>query len=66
MDMLSVKLKRVVESYENGTYFFLPRVVLEITSDAVTKNQDGTYGLRFPRIVRIREDKYPSDCNTDT
>ena len=64
MDALSVKLKRIVESYDNGTYFFLPRIVLEITSDAVTKNQDGTYGLRFPRIIRIREDKYPSDCNT--
>ena len=64
MDVLSVKLKRIVESYDNGTYFFLPRIVLEITSDAVTKNQDGTYGLRFPRIIRIREDKYPSDCNT--
>lgn len=64
MDALSVKLKRIVEAYDNGTYSFLPRIVLEITSDAVTRNQDGTYGLRFPRIIRIREDKYPSDCNT--
>lgn len=64
MDMLSVKLKRIVESYDDGTYFFLPRMVLEITADAVTKNQDGTYGLRFPRILRLREDKYPSECNT--
>ena len=63
MNALSVKLKRIVDSYSNGTYFFLPRIVLEITSDAVTRNQDGTYGLRFPRIIRIREDKYPSDCN---
>jgi len=64
MDSLSVKLKRVVDSYNNGTYYFLPRMVLEITADAVTQNQDETYGLRFPRIVRIREDKYPNDCNT--
>lgn len=64
MDRLSVSLKRNVDSYSDGTYYVLPRTVLEITCDAVTRNQDGTYGLRFPRIVRIRDDKYPADCNT--
>ena len=64
MDNLSVILKRNVDAYSNGVYYFLPRKVLEITCDAVTLNQDGTYGLRFPRIVRIRDDKYPADCNT--
>ena len=64
MDSLSVILKRNVDTYSNGVYYFLPRKVLEITCDAVTLNQDGTYGLRFPRIVRIRDDKYPADCNT--
>ena len=64
MDSLSVILKRNVDAYSNGVYYFLPRKVLEITCDAITLNQDGTYGLRFPRIVRIRDDKYPADCNT--
>ena len=64
MDRLSVSLKRNVDSFSDGTYYVLPRTVLEITCDAVTRNQDGTYGLRFPRIVRIRDDKYPADCNT--
>jgi|TARA_R100001463_G_scaffold42066_10_gene88411 DNA ligase-1 len=64
MDELSVRLKRIVDSYTNNKYFFLPRVVLEVTCDAITKNKDGTYGMRFPRIVRIRDDKYPVDSNT--
>jgi DNA ligase-1 len=29
----------------------------EILADAVTRNQDGTYSLRFPRFFRFREDK---------
>jgi len=64
MDELSVRLKRIVDSYTNNKYFFLPRVVLEVTCDAITRNKDGTYGMRFPRIVRIRDDKNPVDSNT--
>lgn len=30
---------------------------VEILCDAVTKNKDGTYSLRFPRFVRFRDDK---------
>lgn len=30
---------------------------VEIMSDAITQNQDGTYSLRFPRFVRFRDDK---------
>jgi DNA ligase-1 len=29
----------------------------EVLADAVTKNQDGTYSLRFPRFIRFRDDK---------
>ena len=64
MDALSVKLKRIVDSYESNKYHFLPRIVLEVTCDVITRNKDGTYGMRFPRIVRIRDDKTPTDCNT--
>lgn len=31
--------------------------VVEILADAVSKNKDGTYSLRFPRFVRFRDDK---------
>ena len=64
MYSLDTQLKRIVDSFSGGTYYFLPRVVLEVTCDLLNKNQDGTYGMRFPRILRIRDDKYPTDCNT--
>jgi DNA ligase-1 len=59
---LTTLLKRVVDTYENGVFNFLPRIVLEVTADAVTYNDDGGYGLRFPRVLRIRDDKSPMDC----
>jgi DNA ligase 1 len=30
---------------------------VEVLADAVTRNQDGTYSLRFPRFLRFRDDK---------
>lgn len=30
---------------------------VEVLCDVITKNQDGTYSLRFPRFVRFRDDK---------
>lgn len=32
----------------------LPGQVVEVRADAVTRNQDGTYSLRFPRFLRFR------------
>jgi len=64
MDKLSVRLKNIVDSYANNVYHVLPRIVLEVTCDDITRNQDGTFGMRFPRILRIRDDKHAADCNT--
>ena len=63
---LTTTLRRIVEYYDNErqTFHVLPRVVLEITADLVSFDEDGNYGLRFPRVTRIREDKFPADCNT--
>lgn len=63
---LTSQLRPIVTEYENGTYEVLPRIVLEVTSDLVTRNADGTYALRFPRLVAIRDDKPVSDINTLT
>lgn len=32
----------------------LPGQIVEVRADAVTRNQDGTYSLRFPRFLRFR------------
>lgn len=57
-------LRKIVDYYEGDTYYFLPRVVLEVTCDLVTNDANGNIGLRFPRCLRIRNDKYVSDIDT--
>tara|TARA_R100000152_G_C6781951_1_gene217730 strand:- start:3463 stop:5004 length:1542 start_codon:yes stop_codon:yes gene_type:complete len=64
LDSLTLELRKNVDYYEGDTYYFLPRVVLEVTCDLVTNDADGNIGLRFPRCVRIRRDKYPADIDT--
>jgi len=63
--MLTNKLRTTIEKYDNGVYHFLPRVVLEVSADLVTKDKHGNVGLRFPRMKRIRDDKFASDINTE-
>ncbi|HXX38736.1 MAG TPA: ATP-dependent DNA ligase [bacterium] len=43
-----------------------PAVVLEVAFDAVTRSErhDSGFALRFPRIVRIREDKSAGEIDT--
>ena len=61
---LTNELRKVIISSEKDTYLFLPRVVLEVTGDVVTRNEDETYALRFPRCKRIRNDKPVADIDT--
>ncbi len=43
-----------------------PKIVVEIKADEITKSPVHTAGfaLRFPRLVRFRDDKLPSDATT--
>lgn len=43
-----------------------PRVVFEIAFEEIQKspNYSAGYALRFPRLVRVREDKSPEDADT--
>ena len=61
---LTNELKKNVDSYVEEVFYFLPRVVLEVTSDLVTMDADNNIGLRFPRCMRIRHDKYAADIDT--
>ncbi len=48
--------------------YFEPKVVFEINYEEIQKSpaekHTSGYGLRFPRFVRIREDKKPEEVNT--
>lgn len=61
---LTNDLRRNVDSYKNNVFSFLPRVVLEVSADIITRDTNGNIGLRFPRVTRIRDDKFPQDVNT--
>lgn len=61
---LTGQLRKIVENFSNGRYEFLPRVVLEVKADLVSTDAKGNIGLRFPRMNRIRDDKFVADINT--
>ncbi len=48
--------------------YFEPKIVFEINYEEIQKSpaekHTSGYGLRFPRFVRIREDKKPEEINT--
>ena len=56
--------KKIVSGIEGTTHKWLPRIVLEVTCDLVTRDTNSNLGLRFPRMLRIRTDKPVSDINT--
>jgi DNA ligase-1 len=43
-----------------------PKIVLEVTFDRVqeSRRHKSGYALRFPRILRLREDKSPEEIDT--
>jgi len=61
---LTAQGRKIVQSIDNGTYKLLPRIVLEVTCDLITQDVNGNLGLRFPRLIRIRDDKPVSEINT--
>jgi len=65
-EMLSLtnRLRTTIEDVKSGTYYFVPKIVLQVSADLISRDKKGNLGLRFPRVVRIREDKYVVDINT--
>lgn len=72
-DKLQVTRKPArVNSKVEPSFWVEPKVVLEIYADEITKSPihtagevDGVgYALRFPRLVKFRDDKKAEDCTT--
>ncbi len=66
---LEVKNKpKEYEVHKNYTpdYWVTPSLVVEIAADEITKSPTHTAGiaLRFPRLVRFRDDRSPNDVTT--
>lgn len=61
---LTNTLLKIVEDYKGGSYYFSPRIVLKVSADLISKDNMGNYGLRFPRVDEIRNDKFVADINT--
>ena len=64
LQYLTTELRKGIEKYEGDKYYFVPRIVLQVTSDLITTDADGNIGLRFPRAMRIRHDKFAADIDT--
>ena len=64
LEWLTTELKKNIDYFSDNTFYFMPRIVLEISCDLVTTDANDNIGLRFPRNIRIRHDKYPSDIDT--
>jgi len=60
------RLKEIVIREEGRVVYVEPKIVVEVAFDEVQKSPHYRSGLalRFPRIVRVREDKSPLEADT--
>ena len=63
---MGVKFRKITVARYGPVRAVAPEVVLEVAFDTIQKSSRHRSGfaLRFPRIVRIREDKRPEDADT--
>ncbi len=61
------KLFKPLIVYEDGKYVkFQPRIVFEVAYQEIQKSPkyESGYALRFPRFIRVRDDKSPEEADT--
>ena len=65
-DQLTELLKPLIISQKGKTVIVKPKVVVEILYQEIQKSPSYTSGfaLRFPRVVRLRDEKGAADINT--
>jgi DNA ligase-1 len=63
---LTTRLEAITTARLGGWHDVRPEIVLEVTFDIVqpSERHGSGFALRFPRIVRIRDDKPPSEIDT--
>lgn len=63
---MGIRFRRITVAKYGPVRAVAPEVVLEIAFDTIQKSNrhKSGYALRFPRIVRIRDDKKPEDADT--
>ncbi|HIQ31973.1 MAG TPA: ATP-dependent DNA ligase [Methanothermococcus okinawensis] len=66
LDRLSKMIDSIKIKEEGDEVIVKPEIVLEVTYEEIQESDKYScgYALRFPRVVRIREDRPPEDINT--
>ncbi|MFO8016035.1 MAG: ATP-dependent DNA ligase [Candidatus Woesearchaeota archaeon] len=65
-DILTNMLKPLITEEKGREVRVKPRIVIEVNYEEIQKSPtySSGYALRFPRVVRIREDRGPDDVST--
>ncbi len=66
MEELTARLKKLIVSEEGKIIKVKPEIVVEVAYEEIQRSPKYPtgYALRFPRILRIRDEKTPKDANT--
>lgn len=65
-EQMTELLKPLIKSEKGREVKIKPQIVVEIRYEEIQKstNYESGYALRFPRLVKIREDRRPEEINT--